>query len=395
MIYRIFNRLDLMSIVLYFTFTLMLLGHNLFDRKVLFLVFCIYLIANIKELPYIISGLISNFALISVLLWCALSATWSQWPFASIEETLIQTLMFLTCLLISNLFTMDKVLRFLFYSAITVVTINFAYIIVFFNDAISPNGMRGIYNHKNNFGLAMALCSMFILFNEDWKKRKAILFFLIISVLLLMLSLSKTSIILFFISLISGFLISKSKISSHSFFSASLSWMILLIILFSIVVYYRFNIMDYIYYHIDDDFLTGRGKLWLTMLLHAEDKLISGFGFNSVWGKGDWSEIYDTDLYLHNPLWVEALAASDGGYIDLIISIGIIGLFLFLFYTTNSFLRVLMLKNVNSKFFMITTLTFILLHNVSETTFLLSINILWFLFILITNLAISKTRLGE
>ncbi|MBF4318273.1 hypothetical protein EAY30_25710 [Vibrio anguillarum] len=153
--------------------------------------------------------------------------------------------------------------------------------------------------------------------------------------------------------------------------------------------------MDYIYYHIDDDFLTGRGKLWLTMLLHAEDKLISGFGFNSVWGKGDWSEIYDTDLYLHNPLWVEALAASDGGYIDLIISIGIIGLFLFLFYTTNSFLRVLMLKNVNSKFFMITTLTFILLHNVSETTFLLSINILWFLFILITNLAISKTRLGE
>ncbi|MBF4291075.1 hypothetical protein EAY50_23815, partial [Vibrio anguillarum] len=142
------------------------------------------------------------------------------------------------------------------------------------------------------------------------------LFFLIISVLLLMLSLSKTSIILFFISLISGFLISKSKISSHSFFSASLSWMILLIILFSIVVYYRFNIMDYIYYHIDDDFLTGRGKLWLTMLLHAEDKLISGFGFNSVWGKGDWSEIYDTDLYLHNPLWVEALAASDGGYID-------------------------------------------------------------------------------
>nr|WP_029388118.1 O-antigen ligase family protein [Vibrio anguillarum] len=236
---------------------------------------------------------------------------------------------------------------------------------------------------------------MFILFNEDWKKRKAILFFLIISVLLLMLSLSKTSIILFFISLISGFLISKSKISSHSFFSASLSWMILLIILFSIVVYYRFNIMDYIYYHIDDDFLTGRGKLWLTMLLHAEDKLISGFGFNSVWGKGDWSEIYDTDLYLHNPLWVEALAASDGGYIDLIISIGIIGLFLFLFYTTNSFLRVLMLKNVNSKFFMITTLTFILLHNVSETTFLLSINILWFLFILITNLAISKTRLGE
>ncbi|HIH0818982.1 TPA: hypothetical protein ACYHSI_003545, partial [Vibrio cholerae] len=157
-----------------------------------------------------------------------------------------------------------------------------------------------------------------------------------------------------------------------------------------VVIYYRFDILDYFYYNINEDFLTGRGRLWITMILHAENYLITGFGFNSVWGKGEWSEVYDTELYLNSPLWVEVLAASDGGYIDIIISLGIIGFFLFLLYIADTLVKILMLNDTKLKFFMLSILIFSVLHNITETTFLLSTNVIWFLFLLITNLTITK-----
>ncbi|HIH0818794.1 TPA: hypothetical protein ACYHSI_003339, partial [Vibrio cholerae] len=159
--YNFFKKDRILSNVLLLACTLMLLGHNLFDRKVLFIVFCTFLIASIKDPQSIANGIRSNIALISVLLWCGLSATWSRWPLETVEETLIQTMMFLTCLLISTKLSLDKIYQVLFHSAIIVISINLLYIVVFFNSSLSSDGMNSLYNHKNNFGLIMALCSMF------------------------------------------------------------------------------------------------------------------------------------------------------------------------------------------------------------------------------------------
>ncbi|EKF9572599.1 O-antigen ligase family protein [Vibrio cholerae] len=390
--YNFFKKDRILSNVLLLACTLMLLGHNLFDRKVLFIVFCTFLIASIKDPQSIVNGIRSNIALISVLLWCGLSATWSRWPLETVEETLIQTMMFLTCLLISTKLSLDKIYQVLFHSAIIIISINLLYIVVFFNSSLSSDGMNSLYNHKNNFGLIMALCSMFILNSGRCNRSKFILVLFIISIVLLFSSLSKTSIFLFFISIILGYCFSSSsfKINPNIYVTLSIISLTLATLFTFVVIYYRFDILDYFYYNINEDFLTGRGRLWITMILHAENYLITGFGFNSVWGKGEWSEVYDTELYLNSPLWVEVLAASDGGYIDIIISLGIIGFFLFLLYIADTLVKILMLNDTKSKFFMLSILIFSVLHNITETTFLLSTNVIWFLFLLITNLTITK-----
>ncbi|ENM3962593.1 O-antigen ligase family protein [Vibrio cholerae] len=390
--YNFFKKDRILSNVLLLACTLMLLGHNLFDRKVLFIVFCTFLIASIKDPQSIANGIRSNIALISVLLWCGLSATWSRWPLETVEETLIQTMMFLTCLLISTKLSLDKIYQVLFHSAIIVISINLLYIVVFFNSSLSSDGMNSLYNHKNNFGLIMALCSMFILNSGRCNRSKFILVLFIISIVLLFSSLSKTSIFLFFISIILGYCFSSSsfKINPNIYVTLSIISLTLATLFTFVVIYYRFDILDYFYYNINEDFLTGRGRLWITMILHAENYLITGFGFNSVWGKGEWSEVYDTELYLNSPLWVEVLAASDGGYIDIIISLGIIGFFLFLLYIADTLVKILMLNDTKLKFFMLSILIFSVLHNITETTFLLSTNVIWFLFLLITNLTITK-----
>ncbi|HEQ3486270.1 TPA: O-antigen ligase family protein [Vibrio cholerae] len=390
--YNFLKKDRILSNVLLLACTLMLLGHNLFDRKVLFIVFCTFLIASIKDPQSIANGIRSNIALISVLLWCGLSATWSRWPLETVEETLIQTMMFLTCLLISTKLSLDKIYQVLFHSAIIVISINLLYIVVFFNSSLSSDGMNSLYNHKNNFGLIMALCSMFILNSGRCNRSKFILVLFIISIVLLFFSLSKTSIFLFFISIIFGYCFSSSsfKINPNIYVTLSIISLTLATLFTFVVIYYRFDILDYFYYNINEDFLTGRGRLWITMILHAENYLITGFGFNSVWGKGEWSEVYDTELYLNSPLWVEVLAASDGGYIDIIISLGIIGFFLFLLYIADTLVKILMLNDTKSKFFMLSILIFSVLHNITETTFLLSTNVIWFLFLLITNLTITK-----
>jgi hypothetical protein len=206
---------------------------------------------------------------------------------------------------------------------------------------------------------------------------------------LLMLSMSKTSIALFIVC-------STVSLAAYQFGGRNkfelvvpikITSFLLLSFAFLMLALYRFEVLDYLYYSMDEELLTGRGKLWLTMLLHAENNAVYGFGFNAVWGKGELSEIYYTDLFTDNPLWVESLAASDGGYIDLIISIGLIGLFLFTLYIINTGINLFCLIREKGFVLLFSLFLFITLHNVTETTFLFSTNLLWYLFILVSCIA--------
>lgn len=380
----------LLSISLVF----MLIGHNLFDKKVLFLNFIVLLYFNLKYSKKLYLRMINNIPLCLVLAWCLLSVTWSSWVFISFEEVLVQILLFLTCLMFVNTFSTQIIFKIFKSSAVFVIAINFLALIFLGNSAFSDAGMVGIYSHKNSFGLIMAICIFVLLYDYLREPSKLVFCFFFLGAILLILSMSKTSISLFLIITIFTHTIKKIdfKFKTNFVYTVS-SFLFFSILIFSIlIIVYKNEILEYLYYNIDLEFMTGRGNLWLTMLLHAGDNLTYGFGFNSVWGKGEFSEIYFTELYESNPLWVESLAASDGGYIDLLISLGIVGFSLFLFYILNTILLLLVVKKSPNFPIMFSLFLFVVIHNFTETTFLLSTNILWFIAIMISFMAYSETR---
>lgn len=391
---NIFSQRNFLKIIIYISFLLLLLGHNLFDRKallILFLSLCIFNIKNISGFIYRVKG---NYPLLLVISWCLISSSWSDWRYKSIEESIVQLVMVLSCILITCTYNIRTILYLLKKAAISVIIINLIYISLNPSVIFSPSGLSGIYGHKNNFGFVIAICLISILFNTKNFKSRLDIIVITIGFVLLSLSLSKTSIFIFLFSVCTSILVNNLNLEffkKHINIINIISFLSTLFVMFLLITY-RMEILKYIILTINDDFMTGRGGLWINMLIHSEENLITGFGFNSVWGKDDMSEIYFTSLFDTNPIWVNNLSASDGGYIDLILSIGIIGFSFFLFFIKNTLIK-LISKNKSIEFPCIFSLfIFIILHNVSETTFLLSTNVLWFLAILISSIAVNKNQ---
>ncbi|WP_198159436.1 O-antigen ligase family protein [Grimontia marina] len=312
--------------------------------------------------------------------------------YKSLEEAMIQLMLILTIAMLSCSYTTKEVIAILKISLCTIVLVNIISIPLLNNASYTAAGLHGIYPHKNQLGLIMALSVIVFVFDYVEKKSATTLVFIVLSATLLILSISKTSMLLVALSIAVALVIKNTTIDINhaSVPSLKLFTIISTMISASFLITYRYEILDYLYYNLSEELLTGRGKLWLTMLIHSEENIINGFGFHSVWGKNDYSEIYFTDLYRTNPLWIEALAASDSGYIDITVSLGIVGLCLFFFFIINTMINIIIVKKSIYFPVLFSFLFFIALHNITETSFLLSTNILWVLTILTSFLAIKE-----
>ncbi|MBV7299606.1 O-antigen ligase family protein [Enterovibrio paralichthyis] len=381
-----------MNASLFVSFTLLLLGHNLFDRKTLFALFVILCAYNIKKIPLVVSRLVKNAPILVVIGYCFVSISWSAWMYKSLEEALVQLMLILTIAMISCSYRTKEVIAILKVSLCVVVLVNIISIPLLNSASYTAAGLHGIHPHKNQLGLIMALSVIVFVFDYMDKKSAMTLFFIVIAATLLILSISKTSMFLVALSVAVSFAIKNTKIdiNNASIPSLKIFTLILTMVAMAFLIINRYEILDYLYYNLNEELLTGRGKLWLTMLIHSEDNIVNGFGFNSVWGKSDYSEIYFTELYRTNPLWIEALAASDSGYIDITVSLGIIGLCIFSFFIINTMINLIIIKNSTYFAVLFSFLFFIACHNITETSFLLSTNILWVLTILTSFLAIEE-----
>lgn len=385
------NTDNLVKGVLLISLIFLFMGHNIFDRKVLLFTLLVYFLFCIRFIPLVIKQVMNNYPLALVILWCFASFLWSSWANQSLEEASIQSMMFISGVLIAFTFSINTILRALTLTSYTIVSLSILSLFIFKGNAFSDAGMVAFYNHKNNFGLVMSLSLLICCYEFLISRRKLPMVFSILSLILLLLSVSKTSISLFIFCSAASLIAYKIRSDKRlEVFPVKVSSFLLIGAAFVIVTLYRFEILDYLYYSMNEELLTGRGKLWLTMLLHAENHTIYGFGFNAVWGKGDLSEIYYTDLFTDNPLWVESLAASDGGYIDLIVSVGLVGLFLFIFYIVNTGINILSQIRERGFVLLFSIYLFITLHNITETTFLFSTNLLWYLFILVSCISTNR-----
>ena len=155
---------------------------------------------------------------------------------------------------------------------------------------------------------------------------------------------------------------------------------------------YSKELLDYLFLNLAEDAFTGRGRLWIEMLRSAEHRLDFGLGYNAVWGMGDWNQVLQTSLGRNDPLWADKLAASDGGYVDVVVAIGFYGLVILIFALLQVFMNSIRSKSINVAFFAVIILIF---HNLTETTFLMGSNLSWFFFLIVAGVVAGRDVVRE
>jgi O-antigen ligase len=124
--------------------------------------------------------------------------------------------------------------------------------------------------------------------------------------------------------------------------------------------------------------LTGRTDLWYDLLKIASHHRLVGVGYGSFWIGGVSHSLWDTHYWLPTQ--------AHNGYLDVYVELGLLGLAILvavLFSGIRAVTEALDTYFEDSQL-RITLVIVLLLHNITESSFLKADHHLWFLFLLIT-----------
>jgi exopolysaccharide production protein ExoQ len=136
--------------------------------------------------------------------------------------------------------------------------------------------------------------------------------------------------------------------------------------------------------------LTGRTELWSILLVSIQQRFWLGYGFDSFWQglQGDSLNVIRAVGWL--------VPTAHNGYLDLLLSVGIIGLILFIPLLLQGIRRALHYAGQaqdSTRFFPALLLVFWLIYNLNESALLTRSGLPFFLFIAIsTSLALHQTK---
>jgi exopolysaccharide production protein ExoQ len=348
----------------------------------------IWLLSVLFLLPFCLNNihtlgrrLYSSTPMIIILLWCFISSFWSEWTSFTRVETFLQVLILMTTLLISELYSPKTIFTVLKHVAIACILVSLFALILAPSSGLTS--FVGVYAGKNTAGQFMAMSILLLLFIKN--RQSMITGLIFIGLVLLLLTRSGTAILMFTIAVPIGYFFlnaSNRRLTLMHYFLCKVGYFVLFT-LFIITYYYHIELLTFIYNNLSEEALTGRGKLWIIMLQHVEDKVLVGFGYAAVWWHGDYSEVYFTELALYGTEWIDKLVGSDSGYVDLVLSIGLIGLFMFLTFLYKTFINLLTIDNKYHRATLISLFFFIILCGITESAFLVPQFALWFLLLLI------------
>jgi O-antigen ligase len=233
----------------------------------------------------------------------------------------------------------------------------------------------------------MALTSLILVFAPN--RNRWHIGFGLVSIALLLASHSKTAIILFFGC---ALLLPVAGWWTKHFYPKSRHMMVndvvryaifsmMLVGLFTLVIF-RNEFLNLILHHLPKTALTGRGQLWLVVIQQMSAHSLLGIGPGTFWQAGAASEIAQTALYRMDPYWVQHMISSDGSYVDLTASLGILGLAIFLLTAIDLYRRLFHNWHQPDSRLIFVLVTYILLEAITESTILYSTNIQWMIYLL-------------
>lgn len=239
---------------------------------------------------------------------------------------------------------------------------------------------RGVMTHKNILGRLMVLSAITFLFVGLGKPAKNIYRWLAwtglaLSIVLILLSTSKTALIAF----VSLLLILPLYRSWRLNYNQVIPIVILVILVVGGSAMLIFDNLPAIAGALGRDLtFTGRTDIWSAMLDKISERPWTGFGFNAFWR--DWDN--EATAYMWRYLAWEC-PYGHNGFMDLLAELGIMGVFAFgMSYLTAIWegIRLLRLTRSIEGIWALMYLTFLLIYNVSESTLLATNSIFWIIY---------------
>lgn len=266
--------------------------------------------------------------LVLFILWCAISISWSEYPFVSFKRlfrTLVTILVSLTALM-SHRSSQD--LRPSFRPILLVYVVLSLVAVSAVAGAIDPKTLtwRGFAPSKNHLGQAALVCILFWALEATrggFKGRAVAVLMGMVSLVLLLGSRSITSLVtLFMVAALAALLFANARFRhlgiGNSFFAISAA--LFLALSFGVVLFSPEVMRDFLPVLGKDVTFTGRTELWSTIWEQARTHLLLGSGFEGFWvvQSPKLTRVYETFVWLPNQAHM--------GYLDILNETGVVGL---------------------------------------------------------------------
>jgi O-antigen ligase len=390
------HRLGLAGWFLAFVFLVLLMGRGFLKTPLLAIALLSYCLLLLPRYRHAAQLLAHSYSMLALLVFFSASYTWSLVPHASGDVILNLCAFAVLCFSVAVFHAVDGFLRALRVASMTFVLLVVLYVAIN-PSSISSAGLTAFQMHKNSLGAMSALCFLTLAFSPGrrwWHVGLAV-----VALALVVASLSKTSSVMLAICIalvpIASFLVTTlyqrgdRLLLADAVRYAGLGAMLLGLIA---VVVWRNEILALTLEQLPKDALTGRGQLWRLVIRQLRDHSLVGIGPGVFWLAGGASEIAQTTMYWKDAHWLQRMASSDGGYVDLIASLGFVGLSLFLLTAADTYRRLFRVWVLPDSRALFVLVTFVLLHAATESTILYSTNILWFIYLLIYFRAVILSR---
>ncbi|OYD90246.1 hypothetical protein CDG76_31460 [Nostoc sp. 'Peltigera membranacea cyanobiont' 210A] len=358
-----------------------LLGLRLIVLGITLLLTCI----RYKQIIYLASKRKFLWALVGLII---LSSLWSPIPELTFRKGIVFFGVILFGLNVSVRYKLKEQLFILAWAMGILVVMNFIFTLVFPSIGIESGehagAWRGLFPQKNAFAKMMVLSAMtFIIAVSDKHKYSSILWiFLGFSTILILLSTSKSALVIFLILLA---LLSLFKLLRDSYNIAIPLLIIALLVIGSIATFLIGNVETIVSFLGRDISLTGRTGIWSVVISKIAQHLWLGYGYKGFWRgmEGDsadvWYETFFTSPNAHN------------GFLDLTLELGLVGLLFFMSSFIKNWVRAiawLRLTTTVEGLFPVMYFAYLVLYNITEST--LNDPFVWAIYSAVTSTVLTQ-----
>lgn len=313
-----------------------------------------------------------------LFIFASCSISWSDLPSVSATRLFQQFFLIIFLFAVSLKLNETKVIDVFLYLAVLTVVLGVVCLVI--PGAWQDIGYRGMHGHKNTAGYLYAISSIVLYYSvrEKETNNKYLMLIFIASILLLILTKSKTSLLLSLISI--AFIYFSSKLNAKQLLSIiTITWLSACFIYIALLIIPESDLQAM------GINLTGRLIIWQFAISELEGNELFGVGYRAFWGVGETgiSVLYGGDY----DEFITQLNQVHNSYLDIWVMLGWVGLFIFSMFVYHSFT---LISKSNILYFSI--LLFLTCHSFVETDFFRSNNYLWVMYILIY---FSSIRLRE
>jgi O-antigen ligase len=238
---------------------------------------------------------------------------------------------------------------------------------------------RGLYAQKNTAGAVCVLTALLFLFSRNGRGNWIGWIVAAAAAAFLVMTRSKTSLALFPVALLAGLAYRfswRDSLSRAIFLCAA----ILILGLAAVAAILNWDLIAHMLN--DPAGLTGRAEIWQAILAYTHDHPWLGAGFGTIAHTGTLSPLH----FYARGNWVETIADSHNGYLQILATMGGIGLALALLgLVIRPLLQFWPLEPARTGFkaLLFALFVFVLAHNFLESDFLESDNGAWFAFLVV------------